>query len=164
MTTHKKAQTGRPSKYSVEYAKQVVKLCLLGLTNEELAEYFEIGVTTLKRWMQEHPEFRAAIKKGRKVADGEVSEGLYLRAIGYSHKEEKVFLHEGKIIKTEVIKHYPPDTAAAFIWLKNRNPTFWKDKHEVETSGSLSPISIEITPTHTRDNERNSIDTQDNED
>jgi hypothetical protein len=159
----KKKEAGRPSKYHIEYAKEAIKLCLLGLNNEELAEHFEVGLATIKRWMQEHPEFRAAIKKGRKVADGEVSEGLYLRAVGYSHQEEKIFQHEGKLIKTNTIKHYPPDTAAAFIWLKNRNPTIWRDKHEIETSGGSTPITIQINPTHTRDHDRNAIDSPDDE-
>jgi hypothetical protein len=30
-----------------------------------------------------------------------------------------------------VKKHVPPDVAAAFIWLKNRRPAEWKDRHEV---------------------------------
>jgi hypothetical protein len=29
-------------------------------------------------------------------------------------------------------KHYPPDTAAAIIWLKNRQPERWRDKIEQE--------------------------------
>ncbi len=28
-------------------------------------------------------------------------------------------------------EHYPPDTAAAFIWLKNRQKQTWRDRHEI---------------------------------
>lgn len=31
---------------------------------------------------------------------------------------------------TKITKHYPPDTAAAFIWLKNR--AGWRDKQDIE--------------------------------
>lgn len=48
----------RPTKYKAEYAEQARKLCLLGATNEELAAFFEVGITTLERWIKAHKEFR----------------------------------------------------------------------------------------------------------
>ncbi len=99
---------GRPSKYLPAYAKQARALCLLGATNQELANSLEVGLTTLKRWMAEFPAFRAAIKQGREGADSQVADALYRRAIG--------------------TRKIPPDTAAAFIWLKNRRPDKWRDK------------------------------------
>jgi hypothetical protein len=34
---------GRPTSYKAEYAAQALKLCKLGLTDKELAEYFEVS-------------------------------------------------------------------------------------------------------------------------
>ena len=67
-----------------------------------------------------------------------MAKSLYNRACGYSHKEVVLHQYQGDIIQTEVTKQYPPDTAAAFIWLKNRRGANWRDKHEVEHSGKLS--------------------------
>jgi hypothetical protein len=39
----------------------------------------------------------------------------------------------------------PPDTAAAFIWLKNRRPGSWRDKHEQEITGKDGkPLTVKI--------------------
>ena len=38
---------------------------------------------------------------------------------------------DGKIVKIETIKHYPPETAAMIFWLKNRKKEYWRDKQEV---------------------------------
>lgn len=51
--------------------------------------------------------------------------------MGYSHPETHVSNYMGDITKTELIKHYPSDTVAAFIWLKNRQPEKWRDKIEI---------------------------------
>jgi hypothetical protein len=121
---------GRPTKYKPEYADLAFKFCLMGATNEKLAEFFDVAVSTVSLWMVEHEEFSDAIKRGRVQADGEIAHALYHRAKGYSHKAVKIFADvksgEEKII--EYVEHYPPDTAAAFIWLKNR--AGWKDKQE----------------------------------
>ena len=121
---------GRPTDYKAEYNEQVFKLCLLGATDKELGEFFGVCEATINNWKLEHPAFLESLKRGKKVADAEVAEKLYQRALGYEHPETKVFCHEGDITEHEVTKHYPPDTAAAFIWLKNR--AGWKDKQEHE--------------------------------
>jgi len=122
---------GRPSKYKPEYIDLAFKFCLMGATNEKLAEFFDVSVSTVSLWMVEHEAFSDAIKRGRVQADGEIAHALYHRAKGYSHPAVKIFADvksgEEKII--EYVEHYPPDTAAAFIWLKNR--AGWKDKQEI---------------------------------
>lgn len=133
---------GRPSKYRPEFAEQVFKLCLLGLTDAELAKYFEVDEATVNRWKQEHPEFCESLRRGKEDADAEVAQKLYERAKGYSHPEDKIFVHDGQPVIVPTTKHYPPDTAAAFIWLKNRKSTTWKDKQEIEHTGDLK-VSLE---------------------
>jgi hypothetical protein len=67
------------------------------------------------------------------VAD-RVERSLYERANGYNYEAVKIFMPAGS--KQPVIVHYtehcPPDVAAAFIWLKNRDPERWRDVQNVE--------------------------------
>jgi hypothetical protein len=119
---------GRPNTYNPKYNAQVTKLCLLGATDAELARFFEVSETTIHTWKKDYPEFVEALKKGKEQADAQVSKSLYQRAIGYSHKEEKIFCQEGEIIRAETIKHYPPEVIACIFWLKNRRPDLWRDK------------------------------------
>ena len=37
-----KKKRGRKSEYRIEYADQALKLCLLGATDKELAEFFSV--------------------------------------------------------------------------------------------------------------------------
>lgn len=133
---------GRPTKYKKEFAKQAEKICLLGATDEFLADYFEVAVSTIHKWKLDHEEFSDSIKRGKAEADLKVAESLYGRATGYSHPEEKVFNNQGEILTHNTVKHYAPDPTAAIFWLKNRQPKQWRDKQEVDhqsSDGSMSP-------------------------
>lgn len=137
---------GRPTLYQDAYAEQAYKLCLLGATNEELADFFEVHVDTIYEWQKVIPVFSEALKTGKSQADAEVAHSLYKRALGYSHPEDDirtVSMGDGmsEIVITPTMKHYPPDTGAAFIWLKNRQPKLWKDKIEVKEE-----INVNIFP------------------
>ncbi len=66
----------RPTKYQEAYAEQARKLCLLGYTDAELADFFEVSESTINKWKLDYPEFSESIKKGKAVADAEVSDRL----------------------------------------------------------------------------------------
>lgn len=131
------SNAGRPTKYKPEYSEQAGKICLLGATDEFLADYFNVDVSTIGNWKNAHPEFLEAIKKGKQKADLQVAESLFHRAKGYEHPEVKVFNNQGEIVTHEVTKHYAPDPTAAIFWLKNRQPREWRDKQEVEMDATL---------------------------
>ena len=133
---------GRPTKYKDEYARMARKACLMGATNDDLAELFDVATSTIHEWRDNHEDFSDAIKQAKVESDAQVERALFERATGYSHPEVKVFHDQGEIYTWEGIKHYPPDTAAAFIWLKNRQPQRWRDKQEIEHSGAIN-ITIE---------------------
>ena len=126
---------GRPSKYQDEYAEQARKLCLLGATDAELADFFEVEESTLNNWKNAHPEFLESIKKGKLQADADVADRLYQRAMGYEHPEVDIRVISGEIVQTPIRKVYAPDPTAAIFWLKNRQRTKWRDKVETELSG-----------------------------
>jgi hypothetical protein len=118
---------GQPTKYKIAYNKEVYKLCLLGATDKQIADFFGVDESTITGWKKKYPKFFTSIKEGKIKADTEIADSLFNRAKGYSHKDTKFATFEGKITDTkEFIKHYPPDTAAAFIWLKNRQG--WSDQ------------------------------------
>ena len=122
---------GRPSGYKEEYSELAYKYCLLGLTDKELAKLFDVTEKTINNWKIDFPEFLQSIRKGKEIADSEVADSMYQRACGYSHPEEKIFNHNGEIITHETIKHYPPDTQAASLWLRNRHPEKWRDNRDI---------------------------------
>lgn len=121
---------GRPTDYKEEFNTQAEKLCKLGATDSELGTFFEVDESTINNWKLKYPQFLESIKKGKDLADAEVAQKLYERATGYSHPDVDIKVVDGEIVQTELIKHYPPDTAAAIIWLKNRQKTKWRDRFE----------------------------------
>lgn len=142
---------GAPSKYKKRFADEARKLCLLGAKDTDLAEFFGVCERTINYWKKEFPDFLQSIKKGKDLADAKIAESLYLRALGYEHHEEKVFCHGEKIITHRTTKKYPPETAAAIFWLKNRQKGKWKDKQDIDISGDLS---ITLAERLTRASER----------
>ena len=133
---------GRPSAYEPDYAEQARKLCLLGATDAQLADFFEVSEATINNWKKAHPEFLESIRSGKDLADAQVADSLYQRACGYSHPETKILQYEGQPIEVETVKHYPPDTAAAIIWLKNRQPGKWRDR--IDHAHGIDPDSAGV--------------------
>ncbi len=137
---------GRPSKYDDAYPDQAGKLAKLGLTDAEMAAYFEVAESTFHLWKIEHPEFSESIKRGKVLSDADVADKLFERATGAEWHEEQAFklktvefdLDTKVRVETERIevislkKAAPADTAAAIFWLKNRQPDKWRDKQQVE--------------------------------
>ena len=138
------AEPGRPSSYDPEYVKQAEKLCKLGATDLDIAQFFEVHTATIYRWKLEYPEFSEALKRGKEQADELVEDRLFKRATGYSHDATKIFQYEGAPITVAYIEHHAPDTTACIFWLKNRRPDRWRDVKAQEISGpSGGPVQLE---------------------
>ena len=127
---------GRVSPYQDVFAEQAQKLCKLGATDAELADFFKVDVRTIYRWAQRHEGFSQALKSGKEESDERVERSLYHRAIGYSHDAVKIFMPAGaeKPVYAPYTEHVPPDTTAGIFWLKNRRPDLWRDKRELVLS------------------------------
>ena len=127
---------GRPTDYREEYNEQVTKLCKLGATDKELADFFEVAESTINLWKEVHPQFSESIKEGKIQADANVAQALYHRAIGYKHEDVDIRVVDKEIIETPLTKYYPPDPTAGIFWLKNRRNKDWRDMKDVDlTSG-----------------------------
>lgn len=130
---------------------QAEKLCLLGATDSEIADFFEVSVRTIHRWKLEHEDFCHSIRAGKQKADDRVERSLYQKATGYDYAEEqaikvKLEQHLEKVEVVQVTKHAPADTAAAVFWLKNRRKDDWRDKQEVDqtTTHQVSDTLAEL--------------------
>lgn len=124
---------GRPSKYRTEFADQARKLCLLGYTDAELADFFEVCEATINNWKQEFPAFLESIRAGKVVADSEVAESLFRRATGEHVIIEKVVKNaDGNYASMKISQYIEPDTNAARLWLLNRRPESWRDKQVIQ--------------------------------
>lgn len=129
---------GRPSKYQPEFADQARKLCLLGATDAELADFFEVCEATINNWKIEHPGFLESIRAGKVKADAEVAESLYKRATGEHIQLEKVVKKDDGSYEAVRYKSYlPGDPSAAYKWLLNRRGQNWSDKQVMTLGGTV---------------------------
>lgn len=127
---------GRPSAYLGETDNdRAHRLALLGLSEEQIAEGLGISEKTLQNWMVKKPAFGKAVRAGRLPADARMAQSLYHRGTGYSHDAVKIMQYEGEPIIVPYTEHYPPDTQAASLWLRNRQPRLWRDKQEIVLEG-----------------------------
>lgn len=128
---------GRPTKFKPEFCVQATNYALLGATDADLALFFGVHQSTIHEWQSSHPEFLAALRKGKEVADAEVAKSLYLRATGYSHRAVKIFADPktGSELIIPYTEKFPPDPTSMIFWLKNRQKDKWRDKHETELTG-----------------------------
>lgn len=130
---------GRPTKYREEYAKQAGELCLLGFTNDQLADFFNVNTSTIHEWRRNIPEFSHALKSGKVVADAKVARSLYNRATGMTVDEEKIANVGGEAVVMSIKKAYPPDPISIKYWLNNRQPEIWRER--VENTGGNEDIA-----------------------
>lgn len=99
---------GRPTLYQPETTPITAGyFAQEGLTEEQIAERLGVGITTLSRWKNEHPEFREALKVSKDEADAKVVQSLYQKAL-------------------------KGDVTACIFWLKNRQPAKWRDHQETD--------------------------------
>ena len=134
---------GRPTKFFPQYVEIAKVLASKGFTDLDLAQSFQVAESTIYLWKQDHPEFSEALKAGKDLIDDEVEKKLLQSALGYSHPEEKVFCNEGTVVRAQTTKHYPPNPGAAKLWLTNRRPDDWREKHEIDFK---TPFTVNMDP------------------
>ena len=99
----------------------------------------------MQTWKSKYQDIQDSLKTGKKVVDIQVENALLKRALGYSYKEitrKAQFNQQTEqyelVVTKEVIREVVPDTTAQIFWLKNRKPDEWRDKKDVEHSGSVN--------------------------
>lgn len=121
-----------------------------GSTDIEICEMLGISHDTFYKWKNEKPEFSEAIKKGKYESNGELLNSAFKQSTGFYFTEEQavkvrdVEVFDGKpfqVDKVEVVKvtkYALPNPTMNIFMLKNRIPEQYKDKHDIEHSGSLA--------------------------
>lgn len=108
-----------PTKYRPEMCRLAHKVCLLGATDKQLADLFEVHETNLREWKQRYPEFALSIRTGKDEADARVAQALYVNATRFRNVTAQIF------------------------WLKNRRPDVWRDRHDYQHTGAGGgPIEV----------------------
>jgi hypothetical protein len=131
--------------YTPKMIPLVARMAAICCTDDEIAEWFGIGVKTFRKWVMIHHELAAVLKPGKAIADDFVERSLFMQAVGYTVEEEKAFCYEGVVTKDTVKTYIRPSTTAQIFWLKNRRPDMWKDvqKHEHGGAGEFDNLTDE---------------------
>lgn len=138
------------SKYETDVKPRLVEIEAWkrdGLTDEQI--YINLGISkqSFYKYKEKYVDFFDSLKKGKEVADIEVENALFKRAIGYKYKEviKEVKEIDGKksTYVKEVIKEMQGDVAAQIFWLKNRKSSKWKDKQDIDIEDNNVSITIQ---------------------
>lgn len=155
-----KNSTGRKPRYKKEYDEQARKLCLLGATDSELADFFSVTETTINNWKLRHSSFFESIRAGKVLADMEVANSTYNRALGYDYIEEQAHKlrnstgHGQYTEKMEIVpvkRHMPADPKSQHLWLLNRRPDKWRDRKEHKVESTSVNHNVEVSAEEARD-------------
>ena len=108
-----------------------------GLFDAQISKNMGISEATLYNYKKKYPQIKEALRKGKEVADFEVENALYKRALGYTIRitEEKIDKN-GDIHECERDLHIPGDVTAQIFWLKNRKRMQWRDKIEYSSDSN----------------------------
>ena len=101
---------GRPTAYTPELCDEIVKRAMQGewsATNEQIADYCGVDKETVRRWKEQHPDFKDAIRRSKVLVDNRVQSSLFHKA-------------------------YSGDVYAMVKWLQCRRPDEWREKKEVD--------------------------------
>ena len=115
-----------------------------GLSEEQIAKNLGVSLTTFfraKKSKEVGEAIQQALIQTKEVVDFEVENMLRKRAMGYEYDEVKEEYEMGILTKRTVTKKVvPPDVSAQIFWLKNRKPTEWRDRREVDNTVALEKL------------------------
>ena len=119
-----------PSKMDIKRAEIAALTCK---SFADFAEVLELEEIVVKVWCKRSEAYRKAINSWEEQATFDIKKALAKRALGFSKTTAKdILTRTGNVVTLETQTYYPPDTAAAQFWLKNRDGENWKDKSEVD--------------------------------
>jgi hypothetical protein len=111
---------GRPTKYEERFGDEVIEFLKDGYSVAAFAGHIGVSYSTVKLWMQEHPEFSASVK----IASA--------RSVLWWEERNRAIAQGQDGNATSVI-----------FGLKNRAPEEWRDKTEQEHSGVIGVQRVE---------------------
>jgi transcriptional regulator with XRE-family HTH domain len=130
--------------------KQIYKLCLLGLTDIEIADILGISKSILNKWKIDYPSVLDSISKGKHIADIKIVKSLYKSARGHQVVLDKEVYNQklDKVVQIQETVYVPPDVRAQIKWLSARRKEVWSEKIALtggtNEKGEDKPIQIEM--------------------
>ena len=111
----------RPTKYNPEFCEQAIEFMAEGYSTKAFAGSIGVSLSTVYKWIDEHPEFSESVKAGQSAAA--------------RWWEDKL---------RQVASTGDGSAAAAIFGVKNRSQEEWKDKHELDhtTQGDKLPTPV----------------------
>jgi len=104
---------GRPTLYDPAFCEQVEEFMSLGFSKMAAAGHIGVCYDTLTNWMEVHPEFFQAVKRGQ--------------------AKRAIFL-ERDLLLAET----GPKVTSRIFALKNAAPDEWKERQEIDHKGGLT--------------------------
>lgn len=152
-------------KFSKIDMKMVKKLAEYGHDDAFMASFFGVPRGTWAGWKSQHSNFFTDLNRWKSIADKKVERAMFETAIGFEYTE-MVFEKTGSLLalqntdtnkitfeqeyrKKITVKRALPDITAQKMWLKNRDPEHWKDRVEMQHSGTTE-LGQEITKARKR--------------
>lgn len=124
-----------------------------GLTDEQIAQKIGISRGTLIAWKRKSAILLNALKKTKEMANREVEEMLFKRAMGFYVEEEVTETRmngdqEELTLKRKTKKFIPPSETAMIYWLKNRMKEIYRDnprskKDDAEQDARIAKLKKE---------------------
>lgn len=144
---------GRKAKYETKvkpYFDKIIMWRRDGHTEAQIAQLLGIGVSTFEKYKSEHDEFKEVLDSAKDDLVASLEKTLFQKARGMEYEEVKTVIEKDdsgkdkkKIEKTK--KWLPPDTTALIFSLKNLKPEAWRDKHDVNHTGSVINANVDLS-------------------
>lgn len=117
-----------------------------GLLDKDIASKLNVAYSTFRTYVKQHTELEEALQTSKEIANAAVESKLYQRACGYNYEEVRTKEEGEKVTEvTTITRHVVPDITAQKFWLMNREPDRWKEKQDVNLSGTVgSPELAEM--------------------
>lgn len=113
-----------------------------GATDSELCSVLGINVQTLYNWRNKSPQLADLLRAHKDGFDLRIERCLAETALGYTYDSEEIKVIGKQVVRVPIKVHVQPNVAAQIIWLKNRQPWAWKDKHELDVKGDLNITEV----------------------
>lgn len=143
---------GRNCKYQTHvepYIETIIAWRKEGYTIEQIANKLGISKASLCAYGNKYIELMDALKTSKEYLVTKLKQSLYKKALGFEYEETKTSAtvekdengadkigSKRRVEKTK--KYYAPDVAALVFALCNLAPDEWKNKQQLEHSGSIT--------------------------
>lgn len=121
---------------------EVYKLARFGMTNQEIADFYEISISSIENYQRSIPEFKKALQKGRLYDSLKAVASLHKQVLGYEvqeREEREVVTKSGiQTLITTKTKYIQPNITATIYLLKTRHGDKWMDVFKAEFTKNIN--------------------------